>query len=52
MELASCHHSGALNFEVPSKLRENLCTPELGPHGGILFWVVISLYQTTLRHTP
>jgi len=28
-ELAPCHHSGALNFEVPPKLSENLCIPDL-----------------------
>jgi hypothetical protein len=29
MELASFHPSGAQNFEVASKLLEDLCTPDL-----------------------
>jgi hypothetical protein len=27
MELASCHSSGAKNFEVTSRFVESLCTP-------------------------
>ena len=29
MELASCHPSGAENFEVAPRFLENLCTPVL-----------------------
>jgi hypothetical protein len=28
MELASCHHSGAQNFEVAAGFLENACNPD------------------------